>query len=67
MAKTNTEKIMEFNALDNRLISVVEDQGFLCHLEFCPTISTLHYIDSTFQLQRAGMPTSFVGLIQQNM
>ena len=29
-----TEKLTEFIALDNQLISVVEDQGFLRHLEF---------------------------------
>ena len=29
-----TEKLIEFIAVDNQLISVVEDQGFLCHLEF---------------------------------
>ena len=39
---------------------VVEDQGFLRHL-------AIHYIYSTFELQRAGMRTSLVGLLQQSM
>ena len=34
MAKNITEKVIEFIALDNQLIPVVEDQGFLRHLEF---------------------------------
>ena len=34
MAKNVTEKVTELIALDNQLISVVEDQGFLGHLEF---------------------------------
>ena len=33
----------------------------------CPTIAALHYMYSTFELQRASMCTSFVGLIQQSM
>ena len=36
---------------------MIEYQGFLCHL-------VLHYIDSTFELQRVGMRTSVVGLIR---
>ena len=33
MAKNITEKVTEWIALDNQLVSVVEDQGFLCYLE----------------------------------
>ena len=35
--------------------------------QVCPTIVVLYYIDSTFELQRAGMHTSFMGLTQQSM
>ena len=45
-------------ALDNQLISVVEDQGFLLPwipMAYLPMISALHYIDPTFELQHAGM------------
>ena len=34
MGKYITEKVTELISLDNQLISVVEDQGFLRHLEF---------------------------------
>ena len=61
MAKNITEKVIQLITQDNQLISVVEDQGFLPHLE------TLLYTDSIFQLQHAGMHTSFVGLIQDSM
>ena len=33
MARNITEKVTELIALDNQLISVIEDQGHLCHLE----------------------------------
>ena len=33
MAKMITEKVIKWITLDNQLISVVEDQGFLRHLE----------------------------------
>ena len=58
MATNITERVIKLIALDNQLISVIEDQGFLRHL---------HYIYSTFELQRASMCTSSVGLIQQRM
>ena len=32
MATNTTEKVINLIALDNQLISVVEDQGFLRHL-----------------------------------
>ena len=70
MAKNITEGVIKLIALDNQLISVVEDQGFLCHLEFLNpqyALPFLHYIYSTFELERAGMRTSCVGLIQQSM
>ena len=64
-------EVIKSIALDNQLISLVEDQGFLHYLEFLnprhPTISALHYIYSTFELQSTGMRTSFMGLIQQSM
>ena len=50
MAKNITEKVIEFMALDNQLISVVEDQDFLCHLEFLNpqyALSSQHYITLT--------------------
>ena len=34
MAKNITEKVIKLIALDNQLISVVEDQAFLHHLKF---------------------------------
>ena len=34
MAKNITERVIRLIAQDNQLISVVEDQGFLRHLEF---------------------------------
>ena len=34
MTENITEKVTELIALDNQLISVEEDQGFLHHLEF---------------------------------
>ena len=54
MAKNITERVIRLIAQDNQLISVVEDQGFLRHLEF-------------LNPQYAGMHTSFVGFIQQIM
>ena len=50
MATNITEKVIELIALDNQLISVVKDQGFLCHLEFLNpqyAIPSLHYITLT--------------------
>ena len=47
MAKNISENITEFIALDNQLISVVEDQGFLCHREFLNpwyALPSRHYI-----------------------
>ena len=47
MAKNITETVIKSMALDNQLISVVEDQGFLCHLEFLNpqyALSSRHYI-----------------------
>ena len=47
MVTNITEKVTELIALDNQLISVVEDQGFLRHLEFLNpwyALSSLHYI-----------------------
>ena len=49
-------------ALDNQLISVVEDRGFHHHLEFWIPSMPYH-----LELQGAGMHTSFMGLVQQNM
>ena len=66
MAKNIRENVIEFIILDNQLTSMVEDQGFLRHLEFLNpryALASLHYIDSTFELQHAGMRTSLVGLI----
>ena len=71
MAKNITEEVTESITLDNQLISVVEDRGFLWHLEFLnpwyaiPSQITLHYIESTFELQCSGLCSSFEGLIQQ--
>ena len=42
MAKNITEKVTELIALDNQLISMGEDQGFLCHLEFLNPWFTLN-------------------------
>ena len=56
MAKNITEKVTKLIALDNQLISVVQDQGFLRHLEFLNpwyALPSLHYIYSTFELQHA--------------
>ena len=50
MAKNVTEKVIRLIALDNQLISVVEDQGFLHHLEFLNpwyALPSLHYITLT--------------------
>ena len=47
MVTNITEKVIELIALDNQLISVVEDQGFLRHLEFLNpwyALSSLHYV-----------------------
>ena len=67
MAKNITEKVIQFIMFTPQLISVIEDQGFLCHLQFWNPWYAFHYIDSTLELQRVGMRTSFVGLIQQSM
>ena len=73
MAKNITEKVINILALDNQLVSVVEDQCFLRHLEFLNpwyALPSQHYITlftSTFELQSASMRTSFMGLIQQSM
>ena len=55
MATNITESIIELTARDNQLMCVVDDQGFLRHL-------AIHYIDSTFELQHAGMRTSSVSV-----
>ena len=50
MANNITEKVTELIALDNQPISVVEDQGFLRHLEFLNpwyALPSLHYITLT--------------------
>ena len=55
MAPNITERVIKLIALENQLISVVEDQGFP-HLEFLNpqyALPFLHYIYSTFELQRA--------------
>ena len=47
MAKNITEKVIELITLQNQLISVVEYQGFLRHLEFLNpryTLRSRHYI-----------------------
>ena len=70
MATNITERVIKLITLENQLISVVEDQGFLHHLEFLNSQyarPSLHYIHSIFELQRASMCTSSVGLIQQSM
>ena len=70
MATNITESGIKLIALDNQLVSGVEDQGFFRHLEFLNpwyALPFVHYIYSTFELQCAGMRTSFVGLIQQSM
>ena len=48
---------------------MIEDQGFLRHLEFLNppyALPSRHYI-TLIPIQRAGMHTSFVGLVQQSM
>ena len=58
MTTNITERVIKLIALDNQLISVVEDQGFLRHLEFLNpryALPSLHYIYSTFKLQHAGI------------
>ena len=50
MATNITEKVIKWIALENQLISVVEDQGFICHLEFFNpwyALPSLHYITLT--------------------
>ena len=49
MSTNITERVIKLIALHNQLISMVEDQGFLRHLEFLnPSIlPSLHYIYST--------------------
>ena len=57
MSTNVTERVIKLISLEYQLISVVEDQGFLCHLEFLNpryALPSLHYIDSTFELQHAG-------------
>ena len=51
MAKGITERVIKLITLDNQLISMVEYQGFLWHLDFLKlwyALPSLHYIDSTF-------------------
>ena len=60
MATNVTESMIKIITLDNQIMSLVEDQGFLHHL-------AIHYIDSAFELQHAAMHTSFVRLRQQRM
>ena len=70
MVTNITEKVIKLIALDNQLISIIENQGFLRHLEFLNpryVLPSQYYISSTFELQSADMCTSLVGLIQQNM
>ena len=72
MVRNITENVTELIALDNQLISAVDDQGFLRHLEFLNAryaLQSQHYITiySTFGLRHAGMRTSFVGFTQQSM
>ena len=58
MAQNITEELIEFIALDNYLISLVDDQGFLCHLELMNprhALPSLHYITLT-QLLSYNMP-----------
>ena len=50
MATNITGRVIKLIALDNQLISVVEDGSFLCHLEFLNpqyALPSLHYITST--------------------
>ena len=47
MAKNITEKVTELITLDNQLISVIEDQGFLHHPEFLNPRLFQHYITLT--------------------
>ena len=50
MATNITERVIKLITLDNQLISMVEDQGFLCHLEFLNprcALPSLHYITLT--------------------
>ena len=47
MATSNTERVIKLITLDNQLISVVEDQGFLRHREFLNprhALPSRHYI-----------------------
>ena len=70
MSTNVTERVIKLISLENQLISVVEDQGFLHHLEFLNpryALPSLHYIYSTYELQRAGIHISLVGFIQQSM
>ena len=67
-----TEMIIELIALDNQLISVVEDQGFLCHLEFLNpryALPSRHYITltGTFELHCASMRTRLTGLTAEHV
>ena len=71
MAKIITEKVIKLSALDNHLISVLEDQSFLHHLEFLNPrhdLPSRHYITLIpLSSYNAGMCTSLVGLIQHRM
>ena len=59
MAPNITESVIKFIALDKQLIPSSLLQSY--HL-------VLHYIDSTFELQRAGvLSTSLVVLTQRSM
>ena len=50
VATNITERVIKLITLDNQLISMVEDQGFLYHLEFLNprcALPSLHYITLT--------------------
>ena len=71
MAKNITEKVLKLIIMDNQLIrgrgSGLSSSPGAFESLVCPIISALHYFDSTFDLQRAGVHSSLVALIQQSM
>ena len=70
MAKNITEQVIQLIALDNQLISMEEDQGFLCHLEFWNpryALPSQHYI-TLLPLSSYNVPVcALVSWVQQSM
>ena len=74
MAKNITEEVIQWIALGNQLISAVEDQGFVGHLEFLnpryalPSRLYITFLPRfTFVTKCRCWRTSLVGLIQQRV